>query len=194
MRFYRDKKMIKKKFWFLLITLFFLTISMQAEAVSELAKKKYPYILITEDYGILNENDLASCTWGRGKPGPAFTKQGGNTDYWQCFPRNQISVTLKDSGESPEECKGTTIAHLSLQILEPSGVVHEYQMRRGLNLETFHKDFNRWEKLMKKEKYVCLAGDFVSIENEFAPNGEKRKVYGWIFDKLKTNKGCASYF
>lgn len=186
--------MITKKYWFVLITLLCLSISIPVQAVTEVAKKKYPYILVTEDYGILNENDLASCTWGRGKLGPAFTKEGGHTSYWQCFPREQVSVTLEDTGDSPEDFKNTTVAYLSLRIFEPSGIVHEYEMRRGLELETFHKDFNRWQKLMKGEKYVCLAGDFVSIENEFAPNGKKMKVYGWIFDKLKTKKGCASYF
>lgn len=44
--------------------LFSLLINAEANAVSANAKNKYPYPLLTNDYGILNENDLGAFTWG----------------------------------------------------------------------------------------------------------------------------------
>ncbi len=35
-----------------------------AYAVSKIAKQKYPYSLLTNDYGILNENDLGDLAGG----------------------------------------------------------------------------------------------------------------------------------
>ncbi len=49
---------------YLIITLLCLAIVTDANAVSVSAKKKYPYPLLTDDYGILNENDLGAFTWG----------------------------------------------------------------------------------------------------------------------------------
>jgi hypothetical protein len=72
-------------------------IVLEVNAVSIEIKQKYPYPLLTEDYGLLNENDLAAYTWGL-KPRP-FTKQesSGAYTYWQCFPRESIEVTLTDT-------------------------------------------------------------------------------------------------
>lgn len=183
------------KYQVVFIVVLCLFISTQAQAISESAKKKYPYQLLTADYGILNENDLAAYTWKITHQMPAFSKGSLGINYWQCFARNQVSVTLEDTGGYSEDFPlNTTIADLTINVRDQSGITHEYGMRSVYDLPTYQRDFNRWQKLMKGEKYVCLGGDFVSVQNEFAPNGEKIKVYGWIFDKLKTKKGCASYF
>lgn len=71
----------------------------------------------------------------------------------------------------------------------PSGIVHKYDMGRGSDLSSYHQLFNRFEKLMKRERHVCLVGDFGKIREQFAPNGEKIKTYGWILKNLKTKKG-----
>jgi hypothetical protein len=163
---------------------------MQAQAVSEAVKKKYPNVLITEDYGILTEDDLASCPWDKKqKPVPISDEEGRNTNYWQCFPRNQISLTLKDTGDYEDYFgyRDTTIAHLKIEVRTPSGV-HQYDMGRGSDLSSYHQLFNRFEKLMKRERHVCLLGDFGKIREQFAPNGEKIKTYGWILKNLKTKK------
>lgn len=46
---------------------------------------------------------------------------------------------------------------------------------------------------MKGEEYVCIAGNFVSYE-ENIKNGIKIEVNSWIYDKLKTKKGSSSFF
>jgi hypothetical protein len=73
-------------------------------AVSNIDKQKYPYSLLTDDYGILSKNDLGAFAWGL-KP-QKFTAEKGTTgpyNYWQCFPREFVMVTLSDTGQSSEE-------------------------------------------------------------------------------------------
>ena len=53
--------------------------------------------------------------------------------------------------------------------------------------------FKKWQKLMKNEKYVCLAGSMGRTEKKTKHNKLHIK-YLWIFEKIKTLKGCDSYF
>lgn len=148
---------------------------------------------MTEDYGILNENDLATYV-GRVNSAPFSEKTSHGFDYWQCFPRDQVSVKFEDLGYSTEDHGWTdTLANMEFSIWIKKGVFHEYAMRRVWLVKDSIKDFNHWHKLMKGEKYICLNGYFVSREEEMR-QGKKVIVYGWIFDKIKTKKGCAAYF
>lgn len=178
----------------LVIIVFFfscLLICIEANAVSLDAQKKYPYVLLSNDYGILNENDLGDFSWGF-KRHPFNPKDiGGN--YWQCFPRESVEITLKDMGSSASEVGWRdNIADLEIKVWVNPNLVHEYEMRAQWSIVDFEKRFNKWRRIMKGEKYVCLAGDFVNYEHKNA-NGIERDVYGWIFEKIKTRKGCDSY-
>lgn len=66
-------------------------------------------------------------------------------------------------------------------------------MRREWTVSEFQADFNHWHRLMKGEKYVCLGGSFIRRENKIV-NGNKKIIYSWIYDRIKTKKGCAGYF
>jgi hypothetical protein len=46
---------------------------------------------------------------------------------------------------------------------------------------------------MKHQKYVCLEGMFIKIESS-TQNNPKQLTYLWAYEKIKTKKGCASYF
>lgn len=46
---------------------------------------------------------------------------------------------------------------------------------------------------MKNEKYVCLEGGFLNHRDRVI-NGKKQEIYSWEFEKIKTKKGCDSYF
>jgi hypothetical protein len=169
-------------------------ILLEAGAVPAEAKKKYPYPLLTDDYSILTGNDLAAYTWGM-KPRPFTEKEdSGGYNYWQCFPRDAVSITLKDKGYSTEDIGWKdTLSDLKIEVWTESGVVHHYEMRAPRPFRTYDKEFHTWHKLMKGEKYVCLAGSFVEVTPKTV-NGKTIKVYGWIYDKIKTKKGCSAYW
>lgn len=183
------------KKWPFFIFMLFISMSYTANAVTELARKKYPYQLLTEDYGILNEKDLA--IYGSGTPAtprPFCEKNINSNNYWQCFPRDNISIIFRDTGSSSEDFGWRdTIAELEIKIWIKHGVYHEYGMSRVETFSDYQKILNRWHYLMKKEKYVCLAGHFVD-KNTRIENGISQEVHEWIFDKIKTKKGCNSYF
>ena len=185
------------------IIIFFIScfiVSINAHAVSAGAKEKYPYTLLTNDYSILNDNDLAAFTWeGTAKP---FSAEAARGEYniWQCFSRKNVMVTLSDTGRSSDEMGWkNNVAYLEIHVFtdkymeSKADIKHVYEMRTNLSIVDYQKRFNKWLKLMKGEKYVCLAGHFVDGEKELR-NGKTWITYGWIFEKLKTKKGCDSYF
>ena len=73
------------------------------------------------------------------------------------------------------------------------GIRHEYYMRRPIDLISAKSIVDYWGRLAKNEKYVCLAGGF-SGEEEVIEDNNKLKKYYWVFEKIKTKKGCDSYF
>jgi hypothetical protein len=170
-----------------------LTIPHRANAIDPIVKQKYPYSVLTDDHGIITELDFASYV-GVVNPAPFFPKEGFGYIYWQCFLRENVSINLEEMGYSSEDI-GWNENYSSLKITaysEPN-VFHEYTMRRPWPVSAYEKKFNLWIKLMKGEKYVCFAGDFIGREDK-VNHGTKQRVYSWEFDKIKTKKGCDSYF
>ncbi len=173
-----------------LILLFFPFI---AFAINAVTKQKYPYSVLTNDYGILNEIDLDSYKDGV-KPPSSLPKEGFGYIYWQCFPRDAVSINLEDMGYSSEDIgRNENDGDIKITVIRRSGVFHEYVMRRMWPVSGYEKKFNLWIKLMKNEKSVCLAGSFVHREDRVV-SGKKQRIYLWVFDKIKTKKGCDSYF
>lgn len=158
-------------------------------AITAAEQKKYPTSLLTNHYGLLNEKDLD--TYKEGVRPPPFLPEGGNGYiYWQCFPRDRISISLKDMGYSSEDIGWEeNYSDLRIMISDESSGYHEYSMRRVWPTSTYEERFKLWLKLMKGQKYVCLSGNFVNREEK--ANGV---ITRWIFEKIKTKKGCDSYF
>lgn len=176
-----------------LLIIFLCAIACNALGLSLTAKQQYPFTLLTDDYGILNDHDL-SYYIEYVRPATFFPKKEAmGYIYWQCFPRENISITLEDYGDFVKEFgKKDTIGQLEMKAIVKSGVFHEYIMKNLGLVKDFQKQFNSWRKLMKNEKYVCLAGSFIS-RSQSMENGIKRDVSGWTFERLKTKKGCVAY-
>lgn len=183
---------MKQKIIFILLLL--LIFPYQAGAILPSVKQKYPYVLLTDDHGILNEKDLKFCGMDI-KPRPFSPKDSLAHVYWQCFPREDVSMSLEDfghpaSGMNENENDGyVTITVFNIV----DNVIHTYGMRRAFAVDGYEKRFHLWQKLMKKQKYVCLAGSFVDRDEKIV-DGKKQYSYGWIFEKIKTKKGHDSYF
>lgn len=167
-----------------------LSLSSHVLAINLAAKKRYPYSLITHDYNILNEEDLRHYT-KISTPKPFDENQMGGF-YWQCFPRESISMTLEDMGYSSEDWGWTdTASDLNIKVYIKPNIIHHYYMRRADSLAVYQAGFTRWHKLMAGEKYVCFLGEFDGKENK-VEGKMLRKVYNWTFEKIKTKKGSAS--
>lgn len=177
---------MKQQIIFMMILLFF---SCSADAISNVIKKKYPHSILTNDYGILNEMDLKDE-----KSAPFSPGESTGYVYWQCFPRDYLRIQLEDLGYTSEDIGGKeNYSGLKITASNNSGISHEYVMRRRWPLSTYEKRFNLWIKLMKGEKYVCIAGRFFTCKDKVM-SGRNWQVCEWVFEKIKTKKGCDSYF
>lgn len=185
--------MSARAIFFMLLLLGF---SVNALSVSSIAKEKYRYTLITDDYGILNQNDLSTYTGRITKVAPfSGSEREFSLSYWQCFPRDHISITLEDMGYSTEDFGwNDSLANLKITAMAKPGIFHEYTMRAVIPTYLYEKKFHLWRNLMKKENYVCLGGEFGDRKNKTREDGMKQEIYSWTFDKIKTKKGCDSFF
>jgi len=109
--------------------------------------------------------------------------------YWQCFPRQKVSVTLTEL-EDRDDIAKESYSLISISAEDVGGNLHEYVMRRAWPLSTYKDRYNRWEFLMKNEKFVCIAGSFTEIESDDLKDQKYQKatVYLWLFEKIK-NQG-----
>jgi hypothetical protein len=172
---------MKSKIIFMLVTVIF--ISYKANALSIALQKKYPYSVLTDDYGILNQVDLNSVLDGVYPP-TSFPKKGHGYIYWQCFPRQQVKISIEDTGYTSMN-HDENDAEITITAYSKGNTVHKYGMRRNWPVMGEEDRFNQYVKVMQAEKYVCIAGNFIETEG--------KTVY-WIFEKVKTKKGCEAYF
>jgi hypothetical protein len=126
-------------------------------------------------------------------PRPFNLEDSGGYQYWQCFPRDKVYITLEDFGYSSENVGWEdTLSDLTIRIYVTPRIIHEYQMRRPWPFSENLPRFKLWHRLMKDQKYVCFAGSF-SSKKEVIDQAIPREIYSWIFEKIKTKKGKDSY-
>lgn len=169
-----------------------------ARGLSADLKKKYPYTVLTDDYGILNEIDLDSELDGVKHPS-LFSHENRAFIYWQCFPRDSVRISLEDLGDSPEDdpesdvkYNGENNAKLNITAASKKNIYHKYTMINNSPTLLAEARFNRYLKLMQGAKNVCIAGAYLEKEARVM-GGKKQQVHYWAFEKMKTQNGCESY-
>ena len=147
----------------------------------------YPYGLLTDDYGILNEDDLKinACD---AIPSPFSEKDTSSPyQYWQCFEVKTAKLVCE--GRKYDSDEKTRVSLLVVSGIR-NGVLHEYLARRPMPLSSCHLYQKAWRNRVKNEKYICASGEISSINTD--SNGRRRWI--WMFGRYKTKKGCDSYF
>jgi hypothetical protein len=176
-----------------IISILLLNASTALFALNLNVQEKHLKILLTQDYGILSMDDLAVYTRDV-RPAIFSGEIGKDYNYWQCFPRKNVTITLRDKGYSSEDIGNIeNYGDLFINTWSHDGISNEYSMRRPWTIDEDEITFKRWQKLMKNEKYVCLAGSMGRIEKR-TKNNKTHIEYSWVFEKIKTLKGCHSYF
>lgn len=185
--------MLQHAFFKGIIPILLFSVSMDLFSLNLGAQEKYPNVLLTQDYGILNQADLAAYIRDV-KPVIFSGEIGKDYNYWQCFTRENVTITLRDKGYSSEDIANSeNYGDLFIYVRSHDSVSNEYSMRRPWAIDEVDIIFKKWQKLMKNEKYVCLAGSMGRAEKKIKNNKSYIK-YVWIFEKIKTLKGCDSYF
>lgn len=173
---------------YLVITIFLLT-PIQLFAISPISLKKYPYQLITTDYGILNEANLKRYVDGI-IPKP-FNWDITGFDYWQCFPTKNVTVWYDKGTYDPYDKVVRSDPHITIKAAPT--VTHEYEPRRNFSIDYAKEKVAVWKRLMKNQQYVCIGGAFAGTHKK-SENEKSILEHGWMFENLKTKAGCDSYF
>lgn len=165
----------------------FASILTSCASMSTSRKKKSP-VLLTSDYGVLDENDFESAAKDRVKPVPSYSPNSSYL-YWQCFPRQQVALRCRSwEGEEPRSFLGEADI-----VVETENERHEYGFRRAFDLRVCEDHLKVWQKLSTKAQAVCLLGEPAGFEKK-SFGGKTVSIKGWVWDRLKTKKGCDSYF
>ena len=158
-------------------------------------QKKFPHGMLTDDYGILTEHDLAKDLKGV-KVTPYNENEFEPAYYrWQCFPTSSIKpIHRKWQGEDPMGGVGVKVTLCDFEIVGKLGeMTHEYGLRRAKLLEFCVEFQNAWDKATNGEKYICVQGASMALEKKDI-NGKIQQIKSWIWNKFKTKKGCHSFF
>lgn len=150
-------------------------------------QKKYPDGLLTDDFGILKENDLLSDI-REGNPRKYEVKEDQAGYYrWQCFPVKDVKLNYSTWKENDPQGPSDIITNLYDFHLTIQGIPynHFYYGRRAVNYYSFWKFYKEWKRTTKGEKYVCLNGE---------PQSVTGKEKSWFWNKIQTKKGCMSLF
>ena len=135
---------------------------------------------IGDDYGILNEDDLAINTCNVLEMESFPPKEISPYPYWKCYPVKDVSIMCDDSGYDEDAESIMTI--LDLEVRSQKEGNHDYLTRRAIPMESCKYFQTQLEKMTKNESHFCASGEFWS-------KGKWNNGTTWSFDKFKTKKG-----
>ncbi len=137
------------------------------------------YALLTEDFGVLNEQDFI-LKEGEAPPGPIIGNYSA-FKVWQCFSTENAEYHIS--------CNDYTEPNL---VVISSDQLHDFYFRRRFeDYEDCLEVITQWKKLITSEDAFCVKGYFSGTET--IPNSEEKKFF-WTIDRIKSSKGCWSYF
>ena len=155
------------------------------EHLTEL-KSKFPYGLLSDDYGILTVNDLAvnACI---AEPRPFNTDNRYYPyEYWQCFESKTISFNC-DSNGVPNKQEG--VMGLIVMRASINHIKYEYIERRLWPIKDCKGFLKDTRALLKGIQHACVSGSFIGNET----NHLGHQTSSWIFERIKTKKGCEGH-
>ncbi|HXH74026.1 MAG TPA: hypothetical protein VNJ08_03625 [Bacteriovoracaceae bacterium] len=170
-----------------MIIFFISFIILSAHGLDPVLKKKYPYSIMTNDFGILTEkNLLEEIKDGNAAPynpkidQPAFGR-------WQCFPKKDVRFDVETWKGNDPWGPADNITEMCLFSIEVKNVKpsHYYGGRRAYRLSYCNDLKDTWNNLVKGQNHVCLNGFSSAVKD-----GE----VSWVWNKLKTHKGCSAYW
>lgn len=166
---------MKNKTYYLFFSfhLIFWSISAKAESL----QRKYPDLVLSDDYGILDEADILYDV----------QKLGRGAAVWQCFSIKDVKysystfVDIDPTGDSEEV---NTLCDFTFSAKKRE-IKNFYYDRSVRDIYSCRERNKKWKKITKGQSHVCLSGSFSRV------SGKRRT---WFWNKTKTKKGCDSLF
>jgi hypothetical protein len=170
---------------------FSLIIKINVVSANDSIQSLYPNRLLTDSYGIVTDIDLAYDNSRRDSI-PYNPNKFSSALYWQCFPINEVKLKYRtwpeDNPENPKQ-KPVIICDLNY-IVNHDRETQVYSGRRAYPVSYCRSIFKDWQRITKGQKIVCLDGQ----GGEYVNERSGQKIKSWTWDKIKTKKGCYSYF
>lgn len=152
---------------------------------------QHAYGLLTPDYGVITEDDLAYDACQR-EVTPYNPNEPLGSLHWQCFDKNEVTAgydSWRGNDGMGEWNKIYTMCTLEIRVRH-GGELQLYVDRRAHRIG-YCRDFVRaWRWITKNQTIVCLNGD----GGGFNQDEKDGKYKLWTWEKFKTKNGCYSYF
>ena len=126
-----------------------------------------------------------------------------NPTCWKCFLAKNVDFAISDP-HNDELDPNPKIHFITLTATAYTNydkntqdyqIKHEYCSRELFFSTKINSVLNQFLKLTKRQKYVCIAGNFTRHKTDFSEyKGKKQEVYYWIFKKIRSKTGCSSGF
>lgn len=173
----------KKLILIFIVTLTFLGCFFDKKSLRE----QYPDGLLTDDYGILTEEDLLfDISQGSSHPYNINEYQSGYY-RWQCFPTKNVTFNFgkwRDNDPLGPSDIIVTLCFFGIKV-KTDGLSHTYIDRRARRIEFCEGLQEKWKLLTANQDYVCINGE---------PDGLEGNEKSWTWNKVKTRRGCTSLF
>lgn len=140
-------------------------------------KSKYPYGLLSDDYGVLTVNDLAlnACHI---IPEP-FTLDALNPyEYWLCFESQTVLAVCEDQNFSNED------GRVGRVVVEAKNhqIAYRFIESRPWPIQDCKSFVTRVKGLVHGVSHACISASYIRREKNNERTG--------IFHRLKTHLGC----
>lgn len=119
----------------------------------------------------------------------------GHPFLWKCYPLETVQPSFRTwKGEDPLGPHNVivTMCYLKISVNNKFGL-NEYSDTRGREVTYCNEFMSAWKKITVNENKICIAGRPIKNLNK-----EKQKpelpTANWIWDKIKTKKGCYGFW
>ncbi|MCB0411282.1 MAG: hypothetical protein KDD22_02075 [Bdellovibrionales bacterium] len=166
------------KFKIFLIGLFVAVSSSKTYSVEPVKKTK----VVQSDYGILSVADK--------------TRKPLTPVEWRCFPIKDVQVkyhTWRDADPMGRYDVIVTMCNFEIRV-SSKPFPHVYSGRRAKEV-VYCNDFRAaWNKLTQGEEHICFDGETITKGEPEKDAVSKKMRVSWTWDKVKTKKGCYSFW
>lgn len=167
----------------LIISLFLIGVFGACQTPFKIKNESRKNVLITPDYGILSKDDIDIYAWEQNESDPGLHVA---SNYWFCLPNKNVKLGCDNFGPDPSD--KISYSEVNFDVID-GNTTYIIGQRRALEIDVCRIMVKRWRELLNGEKHFCIGAGYLSTE---ASNG--KRAMSWTYDKLKTKKGCTSYF
>ncbi len=124
------------------------------------------------------------------------TKSERSPLEWRCFPIKDMEVkyrTWRDADSMGAYDVIVTMCDFEIYVISKS-ISHVYHGRRGKPVIYCDEFKAAWNKLTQGEEHICMDGETLTKGEPEEDQDSKKMYVSWTWDKIKTKKGCYSFW